>query len=51
MCKVYGYARISTNKQNIERQIRNIKAAFPEAVIVKEAYTGTKVDGRAEFVS
>lgn len=50
MCKVYGYARISTSKQNIERQIRNIRAAFPGAVIIKEAFTGTKVEGRTEFV-
>lgn len=49
MCKVYGYARISTNKQSIERQIRNIKAAFPDAVIVEEAYTGTKTEGREKF--
>lgn len=40
----YGYARISTSKQSIERQIRNIKAAYPDAVIVQEAYTGTKQD-------
>lgn len=39
---VYGYARISTGTQNIERQIRNIKAAAPDAVIVQEAFTGTK---------
>ena len=51
MCKkVYGYARISTKQQNIERQIRNIKSAFPEAVIIKEAFTGTKVEGRTEFI-
>lgn len=50
MCKVYGYARISTSKQNIERQIRNIKAAYPDAIIVKEAFTGTKVEGRTEFL-
>lgn len=47
--KVYGYCRISRKQQNIERQIRNIKAAYPEAVIVQEAYTGTKVEGRREF--
>ena len=47
--KVYGYCRISRKQQNIERQIRNIKAAYPEAVIVQEAYTGTKVEGRKEF--
>ena len=41
---IYGYARISRPQQSIERQIRNIKAAYPEAVIVQEAYTGTKMD-------
>ena len=40
---IYGYARISTKKQSIERQIRNIKSAYPEAVIVQEEYTGTKM--------
>lgn len=40
----YGYCRISTSKQNIERQERNIKAAYPEAIIVKEAYTGTSLE-------
>lgn len=38
---IYGYARISKPQQSIERQIRNIKAKFPEAIIVEEAYTGT----------
>ena len=41
---VFGYCRISTTKQSIERQIRNIKAAYPDAVIFQEAYTGTKQD-------
>ena len=40
----YGYARISTAKQNIERQIRNITGAFPSATIFQEKYTGTKMD-------
>ena len=43
---IYGYCRISTNKQNIERQERNIKAVYPSAIVIKEAYTGTKVQGR-----
>lgn len=38
---IYGYVRISTKKQNIERQIRNIKELFPEAIIIQEEYTGT----------
>ena len=41
---IYGYARISTKKQSIERQIRNIKSAYPEALIIQEAYTGTKLE-------
>ena len=41
---VYGYCRISRAQQNIERQIRNIKAVYPEAVIIQEAFTGTKID-------
>ena len=46
---IYGYCRISTSKQNIERQIRNIKTAFPDAHIVQEIYTGTKFQGRKEL--
>lgn len=41
---VYGYARISTAKQNIERQIRNIGTEFPDATIFQEKFTGTKMD-------
>jgi len=44
MGKIYGYVRISTSKQNIERQIRNILKEYPDAVIIEEIYTGTKVD-------
>ena len=40
---IYGYARISTRQQNIERQIRNIKTAYPTAVIVQEIFTGTTI--------
>jgi len=46
---IYGYCRISTKQQNIERQIRNITASYPGAIIIQEAYTGTKVEGRKEF--
>lgn len=46
---IYGYCRISTGKQNIERQIRNILKAFPTADIRQEVYTGTKSDGRKIF--
>ena len=40
----YGYCRISKPKQAIERQIRNIKAAYPEAVIIQEIFTRTRMD-------
>lgn len=45
----YGYCRISSAKQNIERQVRNILAAYPDARIHKEIYTGTKKTGRKEL--
>ena len=49
MKKIYGYCRISRSEQNIQRQERNILAAYPAAVLIKEAYTGTKIEGRKEF--
>ncbi len=42
--KVYGYCRISRREQKIERQIRNIQTEYPDAFIVQEAFTGTKMD-------
>ena len=42
--KTYGYCRISTRQQSIERQIRNIKAEYENAIIITEVYTGTKQD-------
>ena len=47
--KKYGYCRVSTSKQNIERQVRNIKAKYSDAIIVKEVYTGKMFQGRKEF--
>ena len=41
---IYCYVRISTGKQNLERQIRNILKEYPTAKIIKEIYTGTKID-------
>lgn len=49
MSKVYGYVRISTRKQNVERQIRNIKSKYPMAIIIEEIYTGTQFQGRKEL--
>ena len=42
----YGYCRISTKSQSIDRQERNILAAYPNATIVKEIFTGTTFQGR-----
>lgn len=36
MSKEYGYTRISTPKQNIDRQVRNILAEHPQAHMIKE---------------
>lgn len=47
--KIYGYCRISTSSQSIERQHRNILAEYPKAIIVDEVFTGTKIEGRREF--
>jgi len=46
---VYGYCRISRKTQNIERQERNILNTFPDAHIIKESFTGTKLIGRKEL--
>ena len=45
----YGYCRISTHKQSIERQIRNIRSHYPKSIIYQEIYTGTKTDGRKKW--
>ena len=49
MGKIFGYCRISTAKQSIKRQVRNILTVFPKADIRKEIYTGTKFQGRDEL--
>ena len=43
----YGYCRISKPKQSIDRQIRNIRKAYPDVTIVQEAYTGTTINRKA----
>jgi DNA invertase Pin-like site-specific DNA recombinase len=46
---IYGYARISTPQQSIQRQIRNILEQYPDARIFEEVFTGTKFQGRKEL--
>ena len=38
--KVFGYCRVSTETQSIERQQRNIKKEYENAILYSEAYTG-----------
>lgn len=42
--KEYGVCRVSTRKQNIQRQIRAILAQYPNAIIIQDKYTGTKIE-------
>ena len=44
MGRTYGYCRISRRSQSIDRQIRNIKEQYPDAIIIQEAFTGTSFD-------
>lgn len=41
---VYGYARVSTSRQKLDRQIENIKKQDPTAVIYQEKFTGTTTE-------
>ena len=45
----YGYCRISTQTQNIERQVRNILTKYPDARIFQEVYSGTTFQGREQM--
>ena len=46
---IYGYCRISRPTQKILRQVENIKNIYQDAVIIEEAYTGTKIEGRDKW--
>ena len=46
--RVYGYARTSTLKQKLQRQINSIKKEFPDAIMITEQFTGTTIN-RPEF--
>ncbi len=45
---IVGYARVSTATQKLERQIQNLKEAYPNIIIVAEVYTG-KTDNRPKW--
>ncbi|MBR6821567.1 MAG: recombinase family protein [Clostridia bacterium] len=46
---IYGYVRISTPKQSLDRQIKNILSLYPTATIISEVYTGTKIATRPNW--
>ncbi len=41
---IYGYARVSTARQKVERQVENIIRHYPTAIIITEEYTGRSLD-------
>ena len=41
---IYGYARVSTKSQKLERQVENLLKYEPTITILKEKYTGTTTD-------
>ena len=49
MSRIYVYCRISTPKQNIERQVRNILKEYPDRIIVQETFIETKYQVRIEL--
>lgn len=44
MCKVYGYCRVSTTSQKLDRQIKVIRNEYPDAIIFSEKYTGSTLN-------
>lgn len=50
MSNIYGYTRVSTKTQRLDRQIDNINKAYPDVKqIYCEKWTGTEVDSRTEL--
>ena len=41
---IYGYCRVSTPRQSVDRQIRNIRAVYPDARIFVDRFTGTRMN-------
>ena len=41
---VYGYCRVSTSKQRVERQVENILREYSDATIITESYSGRYLD-------
>ena len=45
---IAGYARVSTPKQKLRRQIDNLKEAYPDIVVISEVFTGS-TDNRPKW--
>lgn len=45
----YGYVRVSTPKQNSERQKRNILSIYPNAIIFEDIHTRTNFSARDDW--
>lgn len=45
---IVGYARVSTPQQKLARQVENLKAVYPDIVIIQETYTG-KTENRPKW--
>lgn len=45
---IVGYARVSTPTQRLDRQIKNLKEAYPDIIIVAEVFTGS-TDNRPKW--
>ena len=46
---IYGYARVSTANQKLERQTENIRRDYPDVTMMTEKFTGTTTD-RPEWI-
>ena len=44
MCKVYAYCRVSTQKQELQRQIDNISKVYSDAMFYSDKFTGATTD-------
>ena len=42
--KIYAYCRVSTQRQDLQRQVDNITKLYPSAVIYSDKYTGATTD-------
>ena len=42
--RLYAYCRVSTERQKLDRQIDNIKAAYPAALFFCDKFTGSTLD-------